>query len=117
MSKRRMTGWRPLTVENQQTPPVAQIEPDQETTTEPIAEPSAAAPAEAAVVNTVEQHRRMVGWQPLSATGLSATDPSGVEPGVAGPVVEEAVAAPATPFGPIQDPGVPRRRMAGWQTL
>src|SRR5699024_663470 len=117
MSKRRMAGWRPLTVENQQTPPVAQIEPDQETTPEPVAEQSAAAPAEPAVQDAVVRPRRMAGWQPLSATESSATEPSAVEPGVADPVVEEPVAAPAAPSGPIQDPDVPRCRMAGWQPL
>src|SRR5699024_10407155 len=117
MSKRRMAGWRPLTVENQQTPPVPQIEPDQETTPEPVAVQSAVAQPDPAAQVAVVRHLRMAVWQPLCATESSATEPSAVQLGVADPVVEEPVAAPAAPSGPIQDPDVPRRRMAGWQPL
>jgi len=81
--------------------------------------------------------RRMVGWQPLAVenteapaapAALTLDEPQLIEPTPATeqPTVAAAEAAPASATlaapavaqgGPIQDPNVPRRRMAGWQPL
>jgi len=83
--------------------------------------------------------RRMVGWQPLAventdapvqvpstAVEPAAPAPSAV-PQTTQPVVEQPIAAqpaaaahqtaPVQATGPVQNPDVPRRRMAGWQPL
>ncbi|GAA4114940.1 cytochrome b/b6 domain-containing protein [Enteractinococcus coprophilus] len=83
--------------------------------------------------------RRMVGWQPLivehtdapAQVPSTAVEPAAPAPSAAPqttqPVVEQPIAAqpaaaaqqtaPAQATGPVQDPDVPRRRMAGWQPL
>src|SRR5690625_2029406 len=96
MSKRRMVGWAPLTVENTDAPqPSAssaisvlepQPTPQSETQTE-FAETSQSVPAE--------------------GTSSPAAEPAGAPEPAVQPVAS----------GPIQDPTVPRRRMAGWQPL
>lgn len=89
MSKRRMVGWRPLAVENQDAPSVAPPPAEPETSVEPA---SSAAPA--------------------AAVDQSPAPPEPVQP--AQPAAEPA---PAASTGPVQDTSVQRRRMAGWQPL
>src|SRR5699024_7661767 len=131
-----MVGWRPLTVENQQIPPDAQTElesvaePETVAEPEPVADPEpiterprpVEAPAESSVQDAAVRPRRMAGWQPLSvantAVKASPPEPAPAEPVVEEPVLEEPIAeTPRTSAGPIQDPEVPRRRMAGWTPL
>ena len=81
--------------------------------------------------------RRMVGWQPLAVENtatatmsqasaepepVQATRPPETAQQTSQPQApidasEGVTAAPASPAGPIQDPDVARRRMAGWQPL
>src|SRR5699024_237611 len=80
------------------------------------------APAESSVQDAAVRPRRMAGWQPLSvantAVKASPPEPAPAEPVVEEPVLEEPLAeTPGTSAGPIQDPDVPRRRMAGWTPL
>lgn len=106
--------------------------------------PQAAVPrAEPVQTNGVIQdehipRRRMAGWQPLTVANTAApgaaaapaltptaqtfdpTTPSAPAVAETDVAVSSETVAPvpaAAPTGPIQDPNVPRRRMAGWQPL
>ena len=148
MSKRRMVGWTPLAVENHDAPaePQAPAQPDtpvERTAPEPAAAPTpevapqteqpvAEAPAPAApeqpaagsgpVQDPEVPRRRMAGWQPLTVANTAAPASVAAPAAPAQEVSAEAAPAepaaqPVTPSGPIQDPNIPRRRMAGWQAL
>lgn len=166
MSKRRMVGWQPLSVENTETPaqspadiqtqaPVEPTAPEQVSAeptpapSAPVVEPQVEQPAEPAasaqapvssgpVQDPAVPRRRMEGWQPLTVANTAApATAAAVAPNPvaevpqstpAQSVAQQAVAtadteqtvAPAQPAqssGPIQDPEVPRRRMAGWKPL
>ncbi|GAA4477465.1 hypothetical protein GCM10023190_17190 [Enteractinococcus fodinae] len=146
MSKRRMVGWQPLAVENPDAPtaapapaaPQAAPEPAQTPAPQPehtpAAEQSAAAAAQAAPVadgppqDPNVPRRRMAGWQPLTVANTAGPVAPAAAPQASAPApAAESVAQPAdaaeqpaaepVASGPIQDPNVPRRRMAGWQPL
>src|SRR5690625_3020990 len=92
MSKRRMVGWRPLAVENTDTP----AETTAPATTTP--EPAPAAPA--------VEPQPAAAEQPEAAVQHTAT---AQDTGV--------VQEPPRQDGPVRDPHIPRRRMAGWEPL
>ena len=166
MSKRRMVGWQPLSVENTDAPaqspadiqtqtPVESTAPEQVSAeptpapSAPVAEPQVEQPAEPAasaqapvssgsVQDPAVPRRRMEGWQPLSVANTAApTTAAAVAPNPVAEVPQstpaesvaqqpvatadtEQTVAPAQSAqssGPIQDPEVPRRRMAGWKPL
>ena len=97
MSKRRMVGWAPLSVENTAAP-----QPTASSTIavlEPQTTPESATPTE--LTETP---------QSVAADGASAT---AAEPRSEASGTAERPAA----SGPIQDPNVSRRRMVGWQPL
>ena len=99
MSKRRMVGWQPLAVENASAPmvPLADIKNSTEPTVSQTAAPQAAeAPA----------------LPPETAAEPAQAQEAPVR-AAAGEVPAQAVQS----SGPIQDPDVPRRRMAGWTPL
>lgn len=103
----------------------------------PEAGPAQAVPAQGVVQDENIQRRRMAGWRPLAVANTAAPVNAAVTPSPApqepaptttsAPEVApadvaaspEAVAAVpvAASTGPLQDPDVPRRRMAGWQPL
>ena len=127
----------PAPASNSQQPAAASVsEPVTAAPAATEAAPSAeAAPvADGPVQDPNLPRRRMAGWQPLAVANTAApvasvpaaqTAPAAPEPAAsanaepAAPTVEAtaAPAQPAAPAGPIQDPDVPRRRMAGWQPL
>src|SRR5699024_7305508 len=93
MSKRRMVGWQPLTVENTAVP--AQLSADTQTQARARSTVSDQVPAESIPAPSV----------PVAA------------PQAAQPEELTANAAASGLSGPVQDPAVPRRRMAGWTPL
>src|SRR5690625_240740 len=124
-----------------QAAPPAEPQPQSEPAAEQPAAPKAApAPVAAAVSDGPVQdpnvpRRRMADWQPLtvantaapavspaptgttSPADTAAPAPSGPASEPAAPAAESPAPAQTAPSGPIQDPNVPRRRMAGWQPL
>jgi len=140
MSKRRMVGWQPLAVENTDAPAAPADAPaEPQSVTEhaapapeptPVQEPVAAEPVVAAngrsgpaadgpIQDPNVARRRMAGWEPLAVANSAAPTATAADaaPASAEPATAEPVGQPAEPTGPIQDPDVPRRRMAGWQPL
>lgn len=93
MSKRRMVGWQPLAVENTDAP------------AQPVPPARNQAPAEPTAPEQVAP-------EPTSAQAVAVPEPQVEQP--AEPVASEQ--APVS-SGPVQDPDVSRRRMAGWQPL
>jgi len=96
MSKRRMVGWAPLTVENTDAP--------QPSASSAISVLEPQAPPQAETQTELAETNQSV---PAEDTSTPAAEPAGTP--------EPAVQSVAS--GPIQDPTVPRRRMAGWQPL
>lgn len=115
-------------------PAVSPIEPGQSAA--PTPEPTPVEASDTAATGPVQdssvQRRRMAGWQPLTVAntaapvGSAAPATAGSPPASADgspatapvePAASEQPAAPAASTGPIQDPDIPRRRMAGWQPL
>src|SRR5699024_4784636 len=93
MSKRRMVGWQSLAVENTELP--AQSPADTETPVESTASDQVSA-------------------KPTPAPRAVVAAPQVEEPASDGP---SASAQAPVSSGVVQDPAVPRRRMAGWQPL
>lgn len=87
MSKRRMVGWQPLAVENTDAPTAAPAPAEPQAAPEPAPTP--------------------------------APQPEPTPAPAAEPVAEQPAASHSAPAadGPLQDPNVARRRMAGWQPL
>ena len=100
LSKRRMVGWQPLTVEN-----TAALVPNASVETTAAKPEAAPQPSAASVVAVSAPSQPTVAQSAVPAPSVAATEPA------AAPV------QPAVSSGPIQDPSVPRRRMAGWQPL
>ena len=121
------------------TPVAEQSAPEPQTAARPeVAAPQAAPVQTSGVIQ--DEHiprRRMAGWQPLTVANTAAPvaaaepptpvaktsapttpgTPAVAEAKVADATETMAPAPAATPPGPVQDPNVPRRRMAGWQPL
>ena len=111
-------------------PATSQVAPQAE---QPVAEaPAVTTDQPVAVSGPVQDpdvpRRRMVGWQPLTVANTAAPRPAVASAAPAQEVSDpthelseaapaEPVAQPTVPSGPIQDPSIPRRRMAGWQPL
>lgn len=116
--------------------PVEPAEPATDQGSEPAAAPAPETPVATPsqpVQDSSVQRRRMTGWKPLTVANTAAPAaavPATAEPAASlddqphsAPVEAEAVedqpmaAEPAASSGPVQDPDIPRRRMAGWTPL